>query len=134
MKQEAGGRRQEASNPQSAIRNPQSGASLVEILVGVATIASALVILVAALSTGAFAVQSSNRLTTATNLAATQLESIKADNYEDVVAGNYSPVAAPSGYTVSVITDTIATGLLQVTVTVSYEGGELTVSNYKVHR
>ncbi|MEA3397768.1 MAG: hypothetical protein U9R05_09940 [Chloroflexota bacterium] len=116
------------------VADTQAGAGLVEVLVAVAIIAVALVIFVAALSTGAFAVRTSNRLTTATNLAASQLESIKADSYADVVAGNYSHVAAPSGYTVAVITNTLNTGLLQVTVTVSYEGGELAVSNYKVNR
>ncbi|MBU0704950.1 MAG: hypothetical protein KKC18_13910, partial [Chloroflexi bacterium] len=103
----------QAENPQStactersrSIRNPQSGASLVEILVAVAIVASALAILVAALSTGAFAVRTSNRLTTATNLVATQLESIKAEDY---VTGtvSYPTIPAPQGY---VVTNTVAT-------------------------
>jgi len=100
-----------------------------------AIIASTLVILVAALSTGAFGVRASNQLTTATNLAASQLESIKADEYGDVVSGETSRIAVPSDYTIAVSRSEIDTGLLQVTVTVSYQGQTLVVvSNYKVDR
>ncbi|HEC33675.1 MAG TPA: type II secretion system protein [Chloroflexi bacterium] len=111
----------------------EAGASLVEILVAVAIVGIALVVLVAALSTGAFAVRSSSRLTTATNLTASQLESIKAAAYDAV--GAYPLVAAPPGYAVVVSTDVITTGLQQVTVTVSYQGETLVVmGGYKVDR
>jgi Tfp pilus assembly protein PilV len=120
-------------HPQSAICNPQSGASLVEILVAVGIMAAALGIFVAALSTGAFAVRASNQLTTANNLASAQLESIKAASY---VAGttSYPAIAAPPGYSVTNVVAQLNPGLQQVTVTVAYPGGSLAVSNYKVNR
>ena len=112
----------------------EGGASLVEILVSVAIMSVAATVLVAALSTGAFAVRTSNRLTTATNLASSQLESIKAAAYGDVVAGAVASVAA-APYASGIATRTLGTGLLEVTVSVSYEGETLVViSDYKVDR
>ena len=133
MRQAASSRR--IRNPESRIQDRESGVSLVELLVALAIMASTLVTLVAALSTAAFGVRASNRLTTATNLAASQLESIKADGYSDVVSGDYSRVAAPPDYTIAVSRSEISAGLLQVTVTVSYQGEtRVVVSNYKVDR
>ncbi len=112
--------------------DPQSGATLVELLVTVGIVASALVILVAALSTGAFAVRTADRLTTATNLASVQLETIKAAGYDPA---GYAALAAPANYTIQVNSSVVVTGLQQVTVTVSYQGDPLvTLSNYKVNR
>lgn len=110
----------------------EAGDSLVEILVAVAIIGMSLVVLVAALSTGAVGVRTSSRLTTAANLAASQLENIKGAPYD--AAGAYPLVSALPGYTVTVSSSVIVTGLQQVTVTVSHQGGELEVSNYKVDR
>lgn len=122
-------------NATDARARGEAGDSLVEILVAVGIISTSLVILAAALSTGVLGVRTSNRLTTATNLAASQLESIKADDYADVVAGSYSTVSAPPGYAVGVNRSEILTGMLQVTVTVSFQGEILlVVSNYKVDR
>jgi hypothetical protein len=90
-------------------------------------------ILVTGLSTGAFAVRSANTLTTASNLAASQLESIKARAY-DASGATYTSIAAPSGYGIAIATSVIATGLQQITVTVTYQGGSLAVSNFKVNR
>ena len=127
-----------ASRRLTCVRIPgrgETGASLVEILVAVAIVSLSLVVLIAALSTAAFAVRTSHRLTTATNLATAQLESVKADAYADVAAGAHTAVSAPSGYTVAVGCSEVVTGLLQVTVTVSYQGETLVaVSNYKVDR
>jgi type II secretory pathway pseudopilin PulG len=120
------------TNRKSQIVNRESGATLVEILVAVAIIASALVIFIAALSTGAFAVRTSDRLTTATNLAASQLETIKAALYNP---GGYSTIAAPAGYTITTTSSELGAGLQQITVTVSFGGDQLvTVSNYRVNR
>jgi type II secretory pathway pseudopilin PulG len=116
----------------TARRGGEAGASLVEILVAVGIISTALVILVAALSTGAFAVRNADQLTTATNLATSQLESIKAEPYDP--AGAYDLVDRPSGYTIAIDSNQIITGLQQVTVTVSFDVGAVTVSNYKVSR
>lgn len=122
--------------PHSATRHSpfESGASLVEILVAIAIIVSGLAIFIAALSTGAVAVHSSNTLTTATNLAAVQLESIKAADYMTGTPA-YPAISAPAGYSVSNTVTEVGAGLQQVTVTVSWNGEVLvTVSNYKVNR
>jgi type II secretory pathway pseudopilin PulG len=121
-------------NPQSKVRNRKSeaGASLVEILVAIGILALALVVFIAGLSTGSFAVRASNRLTTANNLAAAQLETIKGAVYN--AGGAYPLVAAPPGYAISLSSSVISTGLQQMTVTVSYAGGAVVVSNYKVDR
>jgi type II secretory pathway pseudopilin PulG len=113
-------------------RKYETGDSLVEVLVAVSIISMALVILVASLSTGAFGVRVSSQLTTATNLTVAQLETVKGAPYDP--AGAYPLVSAPPGYAVVVDTEVLTTGLQVVTVTVSYEGGDLTVSNYKVDR
>jgi type II secretory pathway pseudopilin PulG len=114
-------------------RNRQCGATLIEVLVSVGILAAALMILVTALSTGSFAVRSADTLTTASNLAGSQLESIKAQSY-DASGATYTSIATPPGYGVSIATNVIATGLQQITVTVTYQGGSLTVSNFKVDR
>jgi type II secretory pathway pseudopilin PulG len=110
----------------------EAGDSLVEVLVAVSIVSMALVILVASLSTGAFGVRVSSQLTTATNLTTAQLETIKGAPYDPV--GAYPMVSAPPGYSVVVNTEVLTTGLQVVTVTVSYEGGDLSVSNYKIDR
>jgi type II secretory pathway pseudopilin PulG len=131
MRRETRGKSQ-IRNPQSAICNQEAGDSLIEILAAVAIISIALVVFISALSTGAFGVRNTDRLTTATNLAANQLETIKAAPYN--AAGAYPPVGASPGYTVTISSRVIVTGLQQVTVTIAYEGGALTVSNYRVNR
>lgn len=110
----------------------EAGDSLVEVLVAVAIISMALVILVASLSTGAFGVRVSSQLTTATNLVTAQMETIKGAPYD--AGGAYPLVSAPSGFTVITSTSVISPGLQMVTVTIAYEGGELTVTNLKVDR
>lgn len=116
-------------NREPQIRGGEAGASLVEILVAGAIIASALVVFVAALSTGLFAVRTSGQLTAATNLAASELETVKQASYP--ISG-YSRTL--QGYTVTLSCNELVADLQQVTVTVSYQGGEVTVSNYKVNR
>lgn len=133
-----------ARNRQSEIRNCEAGDSLIEILVAVAIISMSLIILVAALSTGGFGVRASNQLTTATNLAAIQLESIKATAY---ITGTVSYPTIPAGaYTINQeisYWDGVSftpvpgadSGMQWITVTVSYEGEALVVvSNYKANR
>ena len=111
-------------------RERQAGATLIEVLVALGILASAIVILVTGLATGSFAVRSTDTLTTASNLAAVQLESIKAQPY----GAAYTKVAEPPGYTISITQSLVATGLQQITVTVVFNGGSFTVSNYKVDR
>ncbi len=122
-------------NFKSQISNPKSeiGSSLVEILVAVAIVALALTVFVAGLSTGAFAVRASNQLTTANNLASTQLETIKAEGYITGTA-SYPAIPAPPGYSIVNVVTQLQPALQQVTVTVSYQGGSVVMSNYKVNR
>lgn len=111
---------------------PEAGDSLVEILVAVGIITVALTALIAALSTGMLGVRTANRVTVANTLAVNQLEAIKAAPYDP--AGAYPLVSAPAGYTITLASRTLAAGLQQVTVTVSYEGGAVVIGNYKVDR
>jgi len=126
------------------ITRGERGASLVEILAAVAVISLSLVVLIASLSTGALAVRTSNRLTRAANLAAVQLESIKAADY---VTGTVSYPTIPTGaYTIDqeisywggssfASAPGADSGMQWITVTVSYDGEALAVvSNYKVNR
>ena len=113
-----------------AVRSAQAGATLIEVLVALGILASAIVILIAGLSTGSFAVRSTDALTTASNLAAAQLESIKAQPF----GAAYTKVAEPSGYTLSITQSPVAAGLQQITVTVVFNSGSFKVSNYKVNR
>jgi Tfp pilus assembly protein PilV len=108
----------------------QSGATLIEVLVALGILASAIVILITGLSTGSFAVRSTDTLTTASNLAAAQLESIKAQPY----GASYTQVDAAPGYTITIAQSLVVTGLQQITVTVVFNGGSFKVSNYKVNR
>ena len=126
------------------IRNREAGDTLVELLAAVAIISISLTVLVSALSTGAFGVRTSNQLTAATSLAASQLESIKAAGY---TTGTISYPVIPAGaYTIeqeisywdgaSFTSNPLSdAGLQWITVTVSHQGEVLVeVSNYKVNR
>jgi type II secretory pathway pseudopilin PulG len=118
---------------ESRVRDLQAGDTLVEILAAVAIISLALVVFVAALSTASFGVRAADQLTTATNLAASQLETVKGASYD--ATGAYPLIVVPPGYTAILSSNVITTGLQQVTVTVSFQGQTLAlVSNYKVER
>jgi len=129
---------------QSAQNRGEAGDSLVEILAAVAIIATTLTVLVLSLSTGALGVRTANQLTTATNLAIAQLESIKAAEYVTDTA-SYPPIPT-DGYTISqdisywdgssfTSIPGVDSGMQWITVTVSYGGDALVViSNYKVNR
>lgn len=122
----------------------EAGASLVELLVAMAIIATALVVFITALSTGAFAVSASDQLTRATNLAASQLETVKAAeyltgtvSYATIPAGDYDINQQISYWNGSSFTSAPGadSGMQWITVTVSYDGATLvTISNYKVNR
>ncbi len=112
---------------------PEHGASLVETLVAVGIISLALAILVGSLAVGALGVRNAHRLTTATNLAADQIEVIKHAPYDP--AGAYPTVSTPPGYAVGITAVEVSAGLQQITVTVSFQGETLVVvGNYKVDR
>ena len=111
----------------------EAGATLVEVLVTVAIISIVLVVFITALSTGTMGVRVSSRLTTATNLAAVQLESIKAEAYD--AGASYGIVETPVGYGILLAPNIISARLQQITVTVTYDGETLVeLSDYKVDR
>ncbi|MFQ6100206.1 MAG: hypothetical protein ACE5OS_03075 [Anaerolineae bacterium] len=126
----------------------EAGDSLVEILVAVAILSILLVVLVSALSTGVFGVRASNRLTSATNLATSQLESIKASEYITGATATSYALISSAPYTISYTTSYYSStcscftstpaddsGMQWITVTVSHQGETLAeVSNYKVNR
>jgi hypothetical protein len=102
--------------------------------VALAITSIALVVFVAALATGVLSVGKTDQLTTAGNLAVSQLETIKAAAFV-IGTVSYPTIAAPAGYGVNNVVTTLGPGLQQVTVTVSFKGTSLiAVSNYKVNR
>lgn len=104
-----------------------------EILVTAGIISLALTVLVTSLAVGAVGVRAANRLTTAANLAALQIEMVKAAPYDPT--GAYPVVSAPPGYSMTLTTAEVSSGLQQITATVAFEGQVLTVvGNYKVNR
>lgn len=81
-------------------RRSERGVSLVETLVAVAILGTALVVFMSGLSTGILATGRADRLSTAHELARSQLEDTKAQPF--VVAPHaYPSVIAPAGYTVT---------------------------------
>jgi len=111
----------------------ERGLGLVESLVAVAILGTAVVAFVIALSTGSIAVREGNQEAQAQRMARTQLEEIKAAPY----AGNYTPIAEPD-YDISVtagsIPDTDA-DIQKITVTISRDGSDiLIVEDFKVNR
>lgn len=111
----------------------ETGDSLIELLAAVAIISIALTTFIVALSTGAMGVRNSHRLTTANNLALSQLETVKGEEY--AAGGAYSTISAPANYVVLLNTQVISPGLQQITVTITYDADTLiTVSDYKVER
>ncbi|MBI2836561.1 MAG: hypothetical protein HYX85_02580 [Chloroflexi bacterium] len=111
---------------------PERGAGLVESLIAVAILGTALVAAISALSTGSLAVRVAGQDTMAQSLARTNLEAIKAISYNET--GTYSAVIEP-GYDVSIDFSPIADNITKVTVTVSRDGATLlAVEDYKVNR
>ncbi len=111
----------------------ERGTTLVEILVAVGIIAVSLVVLLLAISTAARATRIAADLSTATNLAQSQLETIKAAPYD--AGGNYPPISVPTGFTLNVSVQELAPGKQLVTVSVNSEGQTLAqMSTYKINR
>lgn len=115
----------------------QGGLGLVETLVAVAILGTAVVAFVTALSAGTIAVGEHDEAAVAQGLARTQLEDTKSHPYERGAA-TYAAVDAPDGYTVAVGVASVPgadADIQKITVTIS-RGGEniLTVADYKVNR
>ncbi len=112
----------------------ETGTTLVELLVALAIIATALVVLVLALATAAKGTRLAADISTATALAQSQIEAIKAAPYD--ASGHYAPIAVPAGFTMAVTVSEEAPGKQLITVTVSNGAGQtlVQVSTYKVDR
>jgi type II secretory pathway pseudopilin PulG len=112
----------------------QRGLGLVESIVAVAILGSAVVTFISGLSAGIIAVREGDQEVVAQRLARTQLEYIKSCPYNT----SYSKVDEPEGYTISVEVASIPdtdTDIQKITVTISREGDNiLTVEGYKVNR
>jgi len=115
----------------------QRGLGLVESLVAVAILGTAVTAFVVALSAGSIAVREQEEQVVAQGLAQTQLEYVKSCSY-DTEATTYPAVDTPEGYAISVavsnVPDTDA-DIQKITVTISSEAEDiLAVENYKVNR
>lgn len=115
----------------------ERGAGLVEVLVAIAITGTAVVWLLAALSTGSIGVSTTDEQVTAEQLARSQLEDTKSQPY-DAVPASYPTVTPVSGYVIAVDAAAIPQGdgsIQLVTVTVTKDTQTLTVlEGYKVDR
>jgi Tfp pilus assembly protein PilV len=114
----------------------QRGISLVETLVAVAILGTAVVGFTAALSTGAISTSVHGQEVTAQRLAQNQVESIKNQVFN--ASGTYTTVTVPSGYTISLAKTAVPganTDIQKITITVLRNGvSAFTVAAYKVNR
>jgi prepilin-type N-terminal cleavage/methylation domain-containing protein len=115
----------------------EAGFGLVESLVALAILGSALVVFLGGMSTGLLSTSQSDRLSTAHELARSQMEFTKADAY-DAPPHTYAPVAAPAGYTVTSEAAAVSGADAEIeliTVRVTHGGSVVySLEGYKVHR
>jgi type II secretory pathway pseudopilin PulG len=115
----------------------ECGVSLVESLVAVTILASALAVFLGGLSTGSIATAQADRLSTAHELARSQMESTKAAVYAAAPC-TYPSIAAPATYGVSAVASSISgadANIEQITVTVTKDSVTVyTLQGYKVNR
>ena len=115
----------------------QRGLGLVESLVAVAILGTAVTAFIIALSTGSIAVREQEEQVVAQGLAQTQLEYVKSYAY-DTEATAYPTVDTPEGYAISVVVSSVPdtdAAIQKITVTISREAEDiLAVENYKVNR
>jgi len=115
----------------------EDGVGLVETLVAVAVLGVTVAVLLAALSTGAIGVATTQEQVTAQNLARSQLEYTKDQAYQALPAA-YPTVTPPAGYGVAVAVAAIPgadASIQAITVTVTRDSNTLaTVEDYKVDR
>jgi len=117
----------------------ERGLGLIESMVAVAVLGTAVVAFVTALSTGSTAVRLSEYETIAQRLAQAELENIKSYTYNpEATTYSTDDVDTPEGYSISVAVSSIPdtdTDIQKVTATVSLAGEDiLTVESYKVNR
>ncbi|MEX2247766.1 MAG: type II secretion system protein [Dehalococcoidia bacterium] len=115
----------------------ERGVTLVETLVALGIISTALIVFLAGISTGVISTSRSDRLSTAHEVARSQMEYTKALAYSAPPAA-YPTVTPPAGYTVTANASAIPGGdasIQLVTVQVSKDGGVVfTLEGYKVDR
>jgi type II secretory pathway pseudopilin PulG len=115
----------------------EQGFTLVEALVSVAILTMALVVFLAGLSTGVLSTSHSDRLSTAHELARSQMEYTKAQAF-DPVPSSYATVTPPSSYGVTVAASAIPEGdpaIQLITVDVSKDGSVVfSLQGYKAGR
>jgi type II secretory pathway pseudopilin PulG len=118
------------------ILRSQEGISLVETLVAVAILGTAVVVFTSSLSTGVISTSVHGQEVIAQRLAQNQVESIK--NQVFSAAGTYNTVTVPAGYTISLAKSAVSganTNIQKITVTVLRNGvSAFTVAAYKVNR
>jgi len=115
----------------------EEGFTLVEALVSVAILTLALVVFLSGLSTGVLSSNQSDRLSTAHELARSQMEYTKELAYQ-AAPSSYPTVTPPTGYGVTAAASAIAEGdgdVQLVTVQVTKDGSTVyTLEGYKVNR
>jgi Tfp pilus assembly protein PilV len=121
----------------SARLHSESGVALVEALIASAILGMTLVVFVAGLSTGLLSTGQSDRLSTAHELARSQIEYTKAAAYS-AAPFSYPTVTPPAGYGVTAAASAVSGGdasIELITVQVSKDGGVVyTLEGYKVNR
>jgi type II secretory pathway pseudopilin PulG len=119
------------------LKHGQKGLGLVETLMAVAVLGTAVVAFVSALSAGSIAVGEHDSETIAQGLAQSQTEYTKGYAY-DPGAITYPLVAAPDGYGISVGVSAVPgadADIQKITVTINHDGEEMIqVEDYKVNR
>ena len=115
----------------------ERGVSLVESLIAVAILGTALVVFMAGISTGSLATGQTDKLSTAHELARSQMESTKDDAFV-AAPHSYPTVTPPSGYSVTSTASSIPLGdpdVQLITVQVDRDGAPVfTLEGYKVDR
>jgi type II secretory pathway pseudopilin PulG len=119
------------------LHRSERGIGLVESLIALAIIGTAVSAFITTLSTGSVIVGELNQETVAQQLAQSQMERIKAASYSPTGAG-YTTISVPEGYGVAVSVDSSLyadSDIQKLTVTVSRDSETiLTFEGYKVHR
>jgi len=114
----------------------QRGIGLVETLMAVAVLGTAVVAFATALSAGSIAVGEHDLQAEARALAKSQMEHVQSSAFSP--AGVYALVGAPEGYSTSIGVSAVPGGdaaIQKITVAVSYSGEEIiTLEDYKVDR
>ena len=115
----------------------ERGVSLVESLIAVAILGTAVVVFMSGISTGSLATNQADMLSTAHELARSQMEETKSAAF-NAAPFSYPTVVPPSGYSVTSTAGAIALGdgsVQKITVQVNRDGAPaFTLEGYKVDR